>query len=94
MSGPLYGRGRRRSNQGKRPNSTPLLREWDACEVCGKRTWHNKKAAKAAIRQLPGERLDVYPACNGYGHHVGHVSPRITSGELSRDQWRKLKGVS
>lgn len=65
---------------------------WYTCPECGKRTFHTRKAAKAAIRSLKndGSRKDTRPSdiivvyeC-GTGFHIGHTKGRLRYEKQSR----------
>lgn len=61
---------------------------WLTCEACQKRGYPAKADAKAVARRLDG-KADVYrcpsrPGGAGLLYHVGHQSPHVTAGIVSR----------
>lgn len=57
---------------------------WGAtCDRHGKRLYLNKRAAKAAIRQLHDSGMRAYRCTVHEGWHIGHNAPEIMRGEVT-----------
>lgn len=55
------------------------------CEVCGKRCYLTKQAARRArSRRFPGERMSVY-RCGDF-YHLGHLPGRVIAGDKPRSE--------
>lgn len=67
------------------------------CEPCDKFIYLSRKTAKVAARKTPstqGGGVRPYPCPVSAGHwHVGHVPGAVRRGDITRDDWDRLRGV-
>jgi len=54
-----------------------------ASGACGKVAYHDRKAARRALKTLPQQRMRPY-ACDGCGlWHVGHLTKAVRRGDFT-----------
>jgi hypothetical protein len=56
------------------------------CQVCGKRCFTSRKAARKAIRTIgDGDHMTAY-RCGASYWHIGHLPKAVIKGKTSRDR--------
>lgn len=61
------------------------------CPITNKRSYIDKKAAKAANKRIPGDNMNVYKCSDtthGEHYHIGHLPKMVKMGDASRDSLR------